>query len=90
MRYTVFDRVRVEPTDESLQEAIQFASAGDYDAFMAVGGGSTIDTAKAANLYSCWPADFLDYVNPPIGKGKPVPGRGEAVDCDSDDGGHGQ
>jgi hydroxyacid-oxoacid transhydrogenase len=74
VKYTVFDRVRVEPSDESLAEAIRFASAGDYDAFIAVGGGSTIDTAKAANLYSCWPADFLDYVNPPIGKGKPVPG----------------
>ncbi|HEX4277991.1 MAG TPA: hydroxyacid-oxoacid transhydrogenase [Bryobacteraceae bacterium] len=74
VRFSVFDRVRVEPSEESLQEAIRFASAGDYDAFIAIGGGSTIDTAKAANLYSCWPADFLDYVNPPIGKGKPVPG----------------
>jgi hydroxyacid-oxoacid transhydrogenase len=72
--FTVFDRVRVEPSDESLREAIRAASAGDYDAFVAVGGGSTIDTAKAANLYSCWPADFLDYVNQPVGKGKPVPG----------------
>jgi hydroxyacid-oxoacid transhydrogenase len=72
--FTLFDRVRVEPSDESLREAIHAAAAGDYDAFVAVGGGSTIDTAKAANLYSCWPADFLDYVNPPIGKGKPVPG----------------
>jgi hydroxyacid-oxoacid transhydrogenase len=33
-----------------------------------------MDTAKAANLYSTYPADFLDYVNAPIGKGKPVPG----------------
>lgn len=74
VRFTLFDRVRVEPTEESLQEAIAFASAGDYDVLVAIGGGSTIDTAKAANLYSCWPADFLDYVNPPIGKGKPVPG----------------
>jgi hydroxyacid-oxoacid transhydrogenase len=74
VRFTVFDQVRVEPTDESLQSAIRFATEGDYDAFLAIGGGSTIDTAKAANLYSCWPADFLDYVNPPIGKGKPVPG----------------
>src|SRR5580698_10497734 len=72
--FVLFDRVRVEPSDESLQEAIRFASDGDYDSFIAIGGGSTIDTAKAANLYSCWPADFLDYVNPPIGKGKPVPG----------------
>lgn len=26
------------------------------------------------NLYSTHPADLLDYINPPIGKGKPVPG----------------
>ncbi|MCC7179610.1 MAG: iron-containing alcohol dehydrogenase [Acidobacteria bacterium] len=72
---TLFDRVRVEPTDVSLQEAIAFGNQESYDAFVAVGGGSTIDTAKAVNLYTCCPpADFLDYVNPPIGKGLPVPG----------------
>jgi len=74
IEFSLFDRVRVEPTDESFQEAIAFASDGAFDAFVAVGGGSTIDTAKAANLYGTYPADFLDYVNPPIGKGKPVPG----------------
>lgn len=72
--YTVYDRVSVEPTDISVQDAIAFATAGQYDAFVAVGGGSTIDTTKAANLYMCHPADFLDYVNAPVGKGKPVPG----------------
>ena len=73
--YAVYDRVRVEPTDESFLDAINFAKAGGYDAFVAVGGGSTIDTAKAVNLYTTYPpADFLDYVNPPIGKGLPVPG----------------
>jgi hydroxyacid-oxoacid transhydrogenase len=73
--FALFDRVRVEPTDASFQEAIRFAGEGDFDAFVAVGGGSTIDTAKAANLYSTYPpADFLDYVNPPVGKGLPVPG----------------
>lgn len=75
IRYTIYDRVRVEPTDESFLEAIAFARAGGYDAYVAVGGGSTIDTAKAINLYVTYPpADFLDYVNPPIGKGLPVPG----------------
>src|SRR5438309_5564519 len=71
---SLFDRVHVEPTDVSFREAIDFATRGDFDALVAVGGGSTIDTAKAANLYSTYPADFLDYVNAPIGKGKPVPG----------------
>jgi hydroxyacid-oxoacid transhydrogenase len=72
---TLYDRVRVEPSDESCLDAIAFARDGGYDAFVAVGGGSTIDTAKAVNLYTTYPpADFLDYVNPPIGKGLPVPG----------------
>lgn len=73
--FTLYDRVRVEPTDESFEDAIAFARDGHHDAFVAVGGGSTIDTAKAVNLYTTYPpADFLDYVNPPIGKGLPVPG----------------
>src|SRR5437016_9850451 len=73
--FALFDRVRVEPTDQSFLDAIAFAGRDTYDAFVAVGGGSTIDTAKAANLYTTYPpADFLDYVNPPIGKGLPVPG----------------
>lgn len=57
----------------SFKDAADFAKAGGFDAYIAVGGGSVIDTCKAANLYASDPqADFLDYVNPPIGKGKPV------------------
>jgi hydroxyacid-oxoacid transhydrogenase len=70
----LFDQSRVEPTDISFKEAIKFAEDGKFDGFVAVGGGSSMDTAKAANLYSTHPADFMTYVNPPIGKGTPVPG----------------
>lgn len=72
--YAVFDEISIEPTDASFRAAAQAASEGDFDSFLAVGGGSTIDTAKAANLYSTYPADFFDYVNAPIGRGLPVPG----------------
>ena len=75
VRFVLYDRVRVEPTDESFLDAIAFAKQEEYDAYVAVGGGSTIDTAKAVNLYVTYPpSDFLDYVNAPIGKGIPIPG----------------
>jgi hydroxyacid-oxoacid transhydrogenase len=70
----LFDHARVEPTDKSFQEAIAFARDGAFDGFVGVGGGSSMDTAKVANLYTTYPADFLAYVNAPIGEGRPVPG----------------
>jgi hydroxyacid-oxoacid transhydrogenase len=70
----LYDQASVEPTDVSFKEAIKFAEEGNFDGFVAVGGGSSMDTAKAANLYSTYPADFMTYVNPPIGRGIPVPG----------------
>ncbi|MDH3246912.1 MAG: iron-containing alcohol dehydrogenase [Saprospiraceae bacterium] len=72
--FDVFDGVRVEPTDVSMMEAIEVAKAGKYDGYVAVGGGSTMDTAKVANLYATYPAGFYHYINAPIGKGEPVPG----------------
>ncbi|XP_050555064.1 probable hydroxyacid-oxoacid transhydrogenase, mitochondrial [Spodoptera frugiperda] len=73
VNYKVYDKVRVEPTDTSFKDAIAFAKENNFDSFVAVGGGSVMDTCKAANLYSSDPdADFLDYVNAPVGKGKPI------------------
>jgi hydroxyacid-oxoacid transhydrogenase len=72
--YDIFADTRVEPTDVSWQQAIEAATQGGYDGFISVGGGSVIDTAKIANLYSTWPDDFMAYVYPPLGEGKPVPG----------------
>ncbi|MGA7878200.1 MAG: hydroxyacid-oxoacid transhydrogenase [Desulfoferrobacter sp.] len=66
--------VGIEPTDISFRKAIDFLKGKEFDGLVAIGGGSVIDTAKAMNLYGTYPADLLDYINPPIGKGKPVPG----------------
>jgi alcohol dehydrogenase class IV len=70
----LFDRAHVEPTDRSIGEAVEFArEAGPWDAFVAVGGGSAIDTAKAVNLLCTNPGDLLDYVNAPVGQGLAPP-----------------
>ncbi|OXM73044.1 iron-containing alcohol dehydrogenase [Amycolatopsis thermalba] len=66
----VYDQVHVEPTDASIQAAVDFAKQSEWDGFIAVGGGSSIDTAKAINLMTTYPADLYDYVNKPIGQGK--------------------
>lgn len=67
----VYDQVHVEPTDASLQAAIEHAlAAGPWDAFVAVGGGSAIDTAKAVDLMATNPGGLMDYVNAPVGGGR--------------------
>lgn len=72
--FAFYDEVKVEPTDESFKAATRFAAEAKVDGYISVGGGSVIDTAKAASLYTTWPADFLAYVNAPVGEGRAVPG----------------
>ena len=70
----IYSEVTIEPTDASFQAAARFAAEGRFDGFVSVGGGSVMDTCKAANLYASQPADFMSYVNAPIGGGRKVPG----------------
>ncbi|XP_067934308.1 hydroxyacid-oxoacid transhydrogenase, mitochondrial-like [Watersipora subatra] len=75
LNFDVFDDVTIEPTDVSFNKAISWAKQGSFDSYLAVGGGSVMDTCKVANLYASDPdqsKELLDYVNPPIGKGTPV------------------
>jgi hydroxyacid-oxoacid transhydrogenase len=69
----LYDRARVEPTIDSFQAAVDYALEHEVDGFVSVGGGSSIDTAKAANLVSTHPAPVMDYVNPPVGQGRKPP-----------------
>lgn len=71
---SVYSGVRVEPSDESFLDAAAFAREGRFDGYVSVGGGSVIDTCKAAALYATYPAPFLAYVNAPIGEGRAIPG----------------
>ncbi|KAF8826728.1 hypothetical protein HHX47_DHR5000684 [Lentinula edodes] len=71
--FEVYDQVLAEPTEDSWKKAISWAREHDFSHFLAVGGGSVIDTAKAANLFTVYKdADLMDYINAPIGKGLPV------------------
>jgi alcohol dehydrogenase class IV len=69
----LYERARVEPTLDSLQDAADFAKDAGVDGFVSVGGGSSIDTAKVADLITTHPAAVMDYVNPPVGEGRKPP-----------------
>ncbi len=71
----VFDQARCEPNSDSFEAAASFARDGAFDGFVSLGGGSVMDTAKAANLLASYPDELIAYINAPIGKAKPVPGK---------------
>lgn len=76
-----WDDSRVEPTSNSFQAAADFAKEGNFDGFVAVGGGSSMDTAKVADLIATHGGEIMDYVNPPIGGGKKPPGPTKPLIC---------
>nr|HID58020.1 iron-containing alcohol dehydrogenase [Desulfobacterales bacterium] len=70
----IYDEVHVEPTDKSFDKAASDLKGSEFDLYVAIGGGSTIDTTKAANLLITYPAPILEYINKPIGNARPIPG----------------
>ncbi|ESQ20396.1 MAG: Alcohol dehydrogenase, class IV [uncultured Acidilobus sp. CIS] len=74
IRVEVFTDVHIEPEDEAIVEGYRKIKDLRVDGFVALGGGSTIDTAKLLNLLYTYPADLMEYVNRPIGKGASPPG----------------
>src|SRR5215467_15660783 len=77
----LFQGVSIEPTDSSVKAAIEVAKSFGGDGYVAIGGGSVMDTTKIMNLYVTYPAPFLTYVNAPIGAGRPVPGPLKPMVC---------
>lgn len=77
--YAVFDAVIPEPTDQTFSECLAFARRDRYDIIIGVGGGSSIDVAKTVGILLKYGGELLDYVAPPTGGGKPIPGTGLPV-----------
>lgn len=57
----IFDKVIPNPTNEIVEEAAQIAKNENIDTFVAVGGGSSIDLAKAINVLMTNPGPIGNY-----------------------------
>jgi alcohol dehydrogenase class IV len=75
IKVEVWDRSEPEPSRESIEEAIKSVDGKRVDLYIGLGGGSSIDTAKIVNLVGSHGGKILDYVAPPTGGGKRVPGK---------------
>jgi len=75
----IYDEVKVEPTDRSFLAAAKFAAEGKFDGYVSVGGGSVIDTCKAANLYATWPAISSTTSTRPSARANRCPARSNRI-----------
>ena len=57
----IFDRVLPNPSNELVEEAAELAREAKINAFVAVGGGSSIDLAKAVNVLMTNPSPIGQY-----------------------------
>ncbi|ENW80984.1 hypothetical protein F909_02275 [Acinetobacter sp. ANC 3929] len=59
-----FDGTIPEPTSSSIEAGVKYIQAQQYDAIIAIGGGSPIDSAKAISILSKHGGDISDYKFP--------------------------
>ncbi len=50
LTYTVYSDVKANPPDEIIEKGLQVANEFEPDVLVALGGGSSIDTAKGINI----------------------------------------
>lgn len=66
IKYGCFTKCIPEPTAISIQEGVSMAQDGQYDAIIALGGGSPIDSAKAIAVLAKHGGKIQDYKFPHI------------------------
>ena len=60
LKYVELDGILPNPRADRVYAGIELARANQVDFIVAIGGGSTIDTAKAVGLGSCYDGDVAD------------------------------
>lgn len=61
IKITLFDGVEPNPSNELVEKIYEIAKENSVDGFVAVGGGSSIDSAKAANVLMTNPGPIGQY-----------------------------
>lgn len=69
----VFAGIQPNPTKSSIMAGAARARAEGCDFVVGLGGGSSIDAAKAIALMAANPGDYWDYIASGSGKGLPIP-----------------
>lgn len=71
--YAVFDKILPNPVKRHVMEGAAFAKANDCDFVLGLGGGSSIDSAKAIAIMATNEGDYWDYMDSGAGAAKPIP-----------------
>lgn len=71
--HVLFDRILPNPIKEHVMEGAALAKEQKCDFVVGLGGGSSIDSAKAIAVMAANEGDYWDYISGGTGKGKPVP-----------------
>lgn len=62
--YTIFDGVEPDPKIRNVIEAVEVIKKGSHDLLIGLGGGSSIDAAKAAAILSVNEVDLREFQGP--------------------------
>ena len=67
----VYDKVQPNPTKDNVMDGATLGRSEGCDFVLGLGGGSSIDAAKAMAAMLVNPGDYWDYINGGTAKGKP-------------------
>ncbi|WP_211516931.1 iron-containing alcohol dehydrogenase [Fictibacillus solisalsi] len=59
--YEIYDEVEPNPSAETIHKGTEYLKHHKSDAVLAIGGGSSIDSAKGIAVMATNPGDTLDY-----------------------------